>query len=148
MLYVIEGHMRSAFVEENGGEGAVVNDLYQGDVMFFPQGLIHYQQNIGCEPATFLAALTNEDPGVVMITTRFFELPSEAIEVGRPRFQQSIKDICSRVATGNERWSMELKCLVYMKLALCISRQQQQLVFLFRNRWLDVCAGCSAGTWT
>ena len=42
MLYVIEGNMRSAFVEENGGEGAVVNDLYQGDVTFFPQGLIHY----------------------------------------------------------------------------------------------------------
>ena len=83
MLYVIEGHMRSAFVEENGGEGAVVNDLYQGDVMFFPQGLIHYQQNLGCEPATFLAALNNEDPGAVTITTRFFELPSEAIEVSR-----------------------------------------------------------------
>eukprot|EP00752_Nemacystus_decipiens_P018324 g16440.t1 len=80
MLYVIEGHMRSAFVEENGGEGAVVNDLYQGDVMFFPQGLIHYQQNLGCEPATFLAALNNEDPGAVTITTRFFELPSEAIQ--------------------------------------------------------------------
>ena len=81
MLYVIEGHMRSAFVEENGGEGAVVNDLYQGDVMFFPQGLIHYQQNLGCEPATFLAALNNEDPGAVTITTRFFELPTEAIQV-------------------------------------------------------------------
>ena len=81
MLYVIEGNMRSAFVEENGGEGAVVNDLYQGDVMFFPQGLIHYQQNLGCEPATFLAALNNEDPGAVTITTRFFELPTEAIQV-------------------------------------------------------------------
>ena len=78
---MIEGELRSAFVEENGGEGAVVNDLYQGDVMFFPQGLIHYQQNLGCEPATFLAALNNEDPGAVTITTRFFELPSEAIEV-------------------------------------------------------------------
>ena len=83
MLYVIEGNMRSAFVEENGGEGAVVNDLYQGDVTFFPQGLIHYQQNLGCEPATFLAALNNEDPGAVTITTRFFELPSEAIQVRR-----------------------------------------------------------------
>eukprot|EP00903_Cladosiphon_okamuranus_P019872 g18265.t1 len=80
MLYVIGGELRTAFVEENGGEGAVVNDLYQGDVMFFPQGLIHYQQNLGCEPATFLAALNNEDPGAVTITTRFFELPSEAIQ--------------------------------------------------------------------
>ena len=73
--------MRSAFVEENGGEGAVVNGLYQGDVMFFPQSLIHYQQNLGCEPATYLAALNNKDPGAVTITTRFFELPAEAIQV-------------------------------------------------------------------
>ncbi|CAM9880261.1 unnamed protein product [Laminaria digitata] len=82
MLYTIAGNqLRVAFVEENGGEGAVVNDLYQGDVAFFPQGLIHYQQNLDCEPATFLAALNSEDPGVVTITTRFFELPSEAIQV-------------------------------------------------------------------
>eukprot|EP00904_Undaria_pinnatifida_P006385 jgi/Undpi1/2877/HiC_scaffold_14.g06254.m1 len=81
MLYTIKGnHLRVAFVEENGGEGAVVNDLYEGDVAFFPQGLIHYQQNLDCEPATFLAALNSEDPGVVTITTRFFELPSEAIQ--------------------------------------------------------------------
>ncbi|CAN0395162.1 unnamed protein product, partial [Ectocarpus sp. 12 AP-2014] len=82
MQYVINGeHLRVAFVEENGGEGAVVNDLSQGDVTFFPQGLIHYEQNLGCEPVTFLAALNNDDPGAVTITTRFFELPSEAIQV-------------------------------------------------------------------
>ena len=82
MLYTIEGaHLRVAFVEENGGDGAVVNDLSKGDVAFFPQGLIHYQQNLDCEPATFLAALNSEDPGVVTITTRFFELPTEAVQV-------------------------------------------------------------------
>lgn len=53
MFYVMEGSMRSAFVEENGGEGAVVNDLDQGDVMFFPQAYMHYQQNLDCEPASF-----------------------------------------------------------------------------------------------
>ena len=82
MLYTIEGNqLRVAFVEENGGEGAVVNDLVAGDVAFFPQGLIHYQQNLDCYPATFLAALNSEDPGVVTITTNFFQLPSEAIQV-------------------------------------------------------------------
>ena len=74
-------NLRVAFIEENGGEGAVVNDLYQGDVAFFPQGLIHYQQNLDCQPATFLAALNSEDAGVVTITTNFFQLPSEAIQV-------------------------------------------------------------------
>ncbi|CAN0246633.1 unnamed protein product [Laminaria digitata] len=82
MLYTIKGNqLRVAFVEENGGEGSVVNDLYEGDVAFFPQGLIHYQQNLDCEPATFLAALNSEDAGVVTITTNFFQLPSEAIQV-------------------------------------------------------------------
>ena len=42
-----------------------------------------YQQNLGCEAAAFLAALNNEDPGAVTITTRFFELPNEAIQVKR-----------------------------------------------------------------
>eukprot|EP00752_Nemacystus_decipiens_P001668 g1620.t1 len=81
MLYVIQGEkLRVAFVEENDGDGAVVNDLSQGDVTFFPQGLIHYQQNLGCEPAAYLSALNSEDPGVVTIATRFFELPTEAIQ--------------------------------------------------------------------
>lgn len=83
MAYVIKGSLRSAFIEENGGDGAIVNDLSEGDVTFYPQGLMHYQQNLECEPATFVAAFSSEDPGSVTITTRFFELPTEAIEVMR-----------------------------------------------------------------
>ncbi|CAN0415931.1 unnamed protein product [Pylaiella littoralis] len=80
MLYVIKGDLRVAFLEENGGEGVVVNDVSQGDVAFFPQGLIHYQQNLGCEPASFIAALNSDDPGAVLIATQFFALPIEAIQ--------------------------------------------------------------------
>ncbi|CAM9966236.1 unnamed protein product, partial [Choristocarpus tenellus] len=82
LLFVVEGNdLRVAFVEENGGNGAVVNDLNYGEVTFFPQGLIHYQQNLGCEPLRLIAALSSEDPGVVTVTTRFFELPEEALQV-------------------------------------------------------------------
>ncbi|CAM9861989.1 unnamed protein product [Pylaiella littoralis] len=77
--YVISGGFRTAFVEENGGEGAVMNDLVAGDVTLYPQGLIHYQQNLGCEPAVFLAALSSEDPGAVTVATAFFNLPTEAV---------------------------------------------------------------------
>ncbi|CAN0344326.1 unnamed protein product, partial [Pylaiella littoralis] len=77
--YVISGGFRTAFVEENGGEGAVVNDLVAGDVTLYPQGLIHYQQNLGCEPAVFLAALSSEDPGAVTVATAFFNLPIDAV---------------------------------------------------------------------
>lgn len=82
MLYMIEGNdLRVAFVEEFGGEGSVVNDLSKGDVSFVPQGLVHYQQNLGCEPATFLVSLNSEDPGAIVLITLFFELPSEALQV-------------------------------------------------------------------
>lgn len=33
---VQRGHLRVSVVEENGGEGVVVNGFYQGDVTFFP----------------------------------------------------------------------------------------------------------------
>ncbi|CAB1104740.1 unnamed protein product [Ectocarpus sp. CCAP 1310/34] len=108
MVYVIKGEqLRVAFVEENGGEGAVVNDLAQGDVAFFPQGLIHYQQNLDCEPATFLAALNNEDPGAITITTRFFELPLEAIQASvnfeEPVLQNLIESLPDAPAAARQQ---------------------------------------------
>ena len=57
------------------------NDLVAGDVAFFPQGLIHYQQNLDCYPGDIPGCVNPEDPGVVTITTRFFKLPIEAIQV-------------------------------------------------------------------
>ena len=77
---MLEGDLRVGFTEENGGIRAIINDISQGDVTFFPQGLVHYQQNLGCSPATFVAALSSEDPGVSYITTNLFNLPIEAIK--------------------------------------------------------------------
>lgn len=68
-------------MEEDGGDGPVVNDMSEGDVMILPQGLIHYEQNLGCEPSTFIGALNHEDPGTVKTVGSFFELPTEAIKV-------------------------------------------------------------------
>lgn len=50
-----------------------------GQVTVFPQGLIHYQQNLGCEPVEYISGLNNEDPGVVTLPGRFFQLPFEAV---------------------------------------------------------------------
>jgi len=79
LLYVIHGqNLRTAFTEENGGR-VIVNDISTGVATFFPEGLIHYQQNLSCEKSTYLSALNHEDPGVVTVTTQFFSLPEEAI---------------------------------------------------------------------
>lgn len=42
---------------------------YQGTV--FPMGSIHWQQNMGCEPAVALAALSSDDPGASSMAQNF-----------------------------------------------------------------------------
>lgn len=79
ILYVINGSdIRVVFIEENGGR-VISNVIGQGEVTFFPQGLIHYQQNLGCTTANYISGLNHEDPGVVTISTNFFRLPMEAV---------------------------------------------------------------------
>lgn len=82
MIYMLKGKLRTAFVEEAGGtRGAVVNDVSEGDSTFFPKGLVHYQQNLECDEASYVAAVNSEDPGVVFIVPTFFSLPDGAVEV-------------------------------------------------------------------
>ena len=78
-MQVISGeNIKVGFSEENGGR-SVVNIIGKGQVTVFPKGLVHYQQNLGCEPATYISALNSEDPGVLTISTRGFDLPNEAL---------------------------------------------------------------------
>ena len=79
MIYVTKGEqLRVAFVEENSGR-TLVNDISAGMTTFFPEGLIHYQQNLGCEPVEYVSALNSEDPGVLTISQRTLTLPDEAL---------------------------------------------------------------------
>lgn len=79
ILYMISGSdLQTAFAEENPSNRVVVNSLSPGDVTLFPMGLIHYQQNLGCENVTFVTVLSNEDPGTVTIATHLFDFPTEA----------------------------------------------------------------------
>lgn len=78
----MKGKLRTAFVEETGAtRGPIVNDLSAGDATFFPLGLIHYQQNLECEEASYVAAVGSEDPGLVFVLPTFLGLPDEAVEV-------------------------------------------------------------------
>jgi oxalate decarboxylase/phosphoglucose isomerase-like protein (cupin superfamily) len=107
MIYVMSGQsLRTAFAEENGGR-VIVNDISEGMATFFPQGLIHYQQNLSCDPVSFIASLNHEDPGVLTITTQFFRLPDEAIEgslgEGNKIVQQLIDGLPSNPADGHKQ---------------------------------------------
>eukprot|EP00611_Tribonema_gayanum_P022692 TRINITY_DN460_c0_g1_i2.p1 TRINITY_DN460_c0_g1~~TRINITY_DN460_c0_g1_i2.p1 ORF type:complete len:243 (+),score=79.88 TRINITY_DN460_c0_g1_i2:358-1086(+) len=71
ILYVIEAPAEgvlTAFVEENGGR-TIENTIVTGEAAFFPQGLTHVQVNMGCAPATMIAALGSDDFGVQTITS-------------------------------------------------------------------------------
>jgi oxalate decarboxylase/phosphoglucose isomerase-like protein (cupin superfamily) len=56
LFHVISGQFQTGFLEENSGR-MILNNLTQGMVTIFPQGLIHFEQNLGCTPASFLSAV-------------------------------------------------------------------------------------------
>ena len=49
------------FVTEDGTP--VVNQVSTGASAIFPQGLVHYQQNLDCYQATYTISYNSEDPG-------------------------------------------------------------------------------------
>ncbi|KAI0750705.1 RmlC-like cupin [Daedaleopsis nitida] len=77
-LYVVNGTLTSGMIPENGAR-LVYNTLEAGQAQIFLQGSIHYQQNELCDPVVFVAALNNEDPGVLSAAQRYFGLPSDVV---------------------------------------------------------------------
>lgn len=45
-----------------------------------PKGALHWEFNDHCEPAAFVAALANEDPGVSRTAQNFFINPQDVLE--------------------------------------------------------------------
>ncbi|KAI0081748.1 RmlC-like cupin [Panus rudis PR-1116 ss-1] len=74
MLYLVNGSIQTGMLQENGAR-FVYNEVHANQAQVFTKGSIHYQQNMGCDPILFVAALSNEDPGVSSIAQRFFGLP-------------------------------------------------------------------------
>jgi len=57
------------FIQENGAR-FVPNVITPGQGTVFPEGSLHFQANLGCDPVTFVAGLNSEDPGVGSIAQR------------------------------------------------------------------------------
>lgn len=64
--YVVSGNFTTGFFAENGAQ-TVLGTVGPGQMSVFPRGSIHFEANLGCEPATFVAAFGDEDPGVLQI---------------------------------------------------------------------------------
>lgn len=93
--------VRHAFVEENGGR-LIMNDIGKGQVALVPAGLVHFLQNMGCSPATFLAAFSSEDPGVVTTTIQVYSRVTIYVRVGREVLSAS-------------SCSMKMRCFVVIR---------------------------------
>ncbi|GMH20569.1 hypothetical protein Nepgr_022410 [Nepenthes gracilis] len=88
---VLEGTLYVGFVTSNLPNGK--NQLFSvvlnpGDVFVFPQGLIHFQFNIGKTPAVAIASLSSQNPGVITIANAVFgPTPPISIDVLTKAFQ-------------------------------------------------------------
>ncbi|KAJ8449124.1 hypothetical protein Cgig2_004179 [Carnegiea gigantea] len=75
MLVVLEGTLYAGFVTSNlqaGGNRLYSKVLNKGDIFVFPQGLIHFQLNIGSTPAVANAAFGSQTPGLVTVANAVF----------------------------------------------------------------------------
>ncbi|XP_047332696.1 germin-like protein subfamily 1 member 13 [Impatiens glandulifera] len=75
VLVVFEGTLLVGFVTSNlpnQKNRLFTKTLYPGDVFVFPEGLIHFQQNVGKTKAVAGAALSSQNPGVITIANAVF----------------------------------------------------------------------------
>ncbi|KAI5670668.1 hypothetical protein M9H77_11032 [Catharanthus roseus] len=76
VLFVLEGTLYVGFVTSNPGQNMknrlFTKTLNAGDVFVFPEGLIHFQFNIGHYPAVAFAGLSSQNPGVITIANAVF----------------------------------------------------------------------------
>ncbi|XP_074310182.1 germin-like protein [Silene latifolia] len=105
---VLDGTIYVGFVTSNQANGSnklFTKVLNKGDVFVFPQGLIHFQLNIGKTPAIAFSGLSSQNPGVVTVSNAVFGAePPINVDVLSKAFQLDanvIKMLQSKFSTGN-----------------------------------------------
>ncbi|KAF8500564.1 RmlC-like cupin domain-containing protein, partial [Hysterangium stoloniferum] len=78
LLNIGGGQLMTQFIQENG-DRVVTNALSPGMAIVYPKGAIHFQQNIGCEPVTFIASFDFIDAGVSQIVKNLLNLDQEVV---------------------------------------------------------------------
>ncbi|KAM0066113.1 hypothetical protein Hdeb2414_s0002g00045071 [Helianthus debilis subsp. tardiflorus] len=92
VLTVIEGRLLVGFVTSNPENRLITQVLEKGDVFVFPQGLIHFQKNVGNGYALAIAGLSSQNPGVITIANAVFgSNPDIDVDVLAKAFQVDIK---------------------------------------------------------
>ncbi|KAL6661618.1 hypothetical protein ACP70R_001002 [Stipagrostis hirtigluma subsp. patula] len=81
LLFVTQGCVAAGFITSSSNT-VYTKTLYAGDIMVFPQGLLHYQYNAGTGPAVALVAFGGPNPGLQITDFALFanNLPSAVVE--------------------------------------------------------------------
>ncbi|CAI9303817.1 unnamed protein product [Lactuca saligna] len=95
ILTVMEGRILVGFVTSNPENRLITKLLQKGDVFVFPQGLIHFQKNVGNGYAVAIAALSSQNPGVITIANAVFgSNPDIATDILAKAFQVDVNVVC------------------------------------------------------
>ncbi|KAL9224216.1 hypothetical protein vseg_000277 [Gypsophila vaccaria] len=80
LILVIEGKIIAGFIAEDNT--AYFKTLNKGDIMIFPQNMLHFQVNVGEIPALAFVSLNSPNPGFQLTTTSLFAntLPYDVVE--------------------------------------------------------------------
>ncbi|KAK1391039.1 Cupin type-1 domain-containing protein [Heracleum sosnowskyi] len=72
IVTVIEGTLQVGFVTSGPEYRHITKVLNRGDVFVFPQGLVHYNQNIGNGSAVAIVGFNSQNPGTVAVANAVF----------------------------------------------------------------------------
>ncbi|PIM97642.1 hypothetical protein CDL12_29887 [Handroanthus impetiginosus] len=80
LVVVIEGTILSGFISSFDNV-VYIKTLNKGDIMVFPQGLLHFQINSGKTPALAFASFGTQNPGLQVTDYALFknDLPTELV---------------------------------------------------------------------
>jgi hypothetical protein len=78
MNIVVQGRLFGSVTAENGARH-MQHELDQFAMTVFPQGALHTEWNPDCEPAVFVAAFPDEDPGVQQAAQTLFGFEDDVI---------------------------------------------------------------------
>ncbi|XP_021647439.2 auxin-binding protein ABP19a [Hevea brasiliensis] len=81
VLIVVQGSICAGFI--TSANVVYFKSLRKGDIMVFPQGLLHFQINAGGTPALAFVSFSSARPGLQILDFALFanDLPSEIIEM-------------------------------------------------------------------
>lgn len=79
VLVVIQGSICAGFI--SSANTVYFKTLFKGDIMVFPQGLLHFQINSGDGPALAFVSFSSASPGLQILDYALFgnELPTELV---------------------------------------------------------------------